>query len=219
MTPAPPSILAWTRAAVRPAPASFGPTLPPAPSVAVAAAHVGGEDGLAPIGVAGSDRRHGACRRVRRQKLPLRDGEHGAGDAYERRHGSPQPSIHQNPNRTFVKYQRLDVTHSTSSVAASTPPATGNDPLRIAILPARGPVVLADHEHLGDEHAVHEGSCDRVDGNAGIGRLEAEQEARSGRTRGACRESPAAPTSDAPAWQRGTRAARRAGAGPTCGMR
>ena len=62
------------------------------------------------------------------------DGENGShlaspkyGERHEEEHESGMSrASHQKPNRTFVKYQKLDVSHSVASIAASEPPRTGS---------------------------------------------------------------------------------------------
>ena len=64
-------------------------------------------------------------RRRRRERMPLREPEGRRGDDEQQRERLGGAS-HQNPNRTFVKYQRLEVSQSVVSTAASEPPSTGS---------------------------------------------------------------------------------------------
>ena len=57
--------------------------------------------------------------------MPLRERERRGSDDDEHRERNGG-AAHQNPNRTFVKYQRLDVSQSVVSTAASVPPSTGS---------------------------------------------------------------------------------------------
>ena len=80
------------------------------------------EDGLAAVEVA---RRRRSRRRRGREDLRLREREGRDGDGAADQDRSPA-AAHQNPNLTVVKYQRLDVSQSTTSIEASVSPAVGN---------------------------------------------------------------------------------------------
>lgn len=81
-------------------------------------------DGLAAIDVSG-DLGIPARGRGRREDLGLRERERrdrDGGPGEDRSQAAP----HQKPNLTDVKYQRLDVTHKTTSINASVKPAVGS---------------------------------------------------------------------------------------------
>ncbi len=61
-----------------------------------------------------------------RERMPDReaDGRERHGDESER--WRELPPRHQNPNRTFVKYQSAEVSHRTARIVASDPPSTGS---------------------------------------------------------------------------------------------
>ena len=94
------------------------------PRPAVTARALALEDDCAAVGVAGSD---GAPAGGRLEDLRLREGERRHDDAAPDDDRSPA-SAHQKPNRTFVKYQRLEVSQRTTSIDASVSPAVGQRP-------------------------------------------------------------------------------------------
>ena len=159
------------------APASAGPTPPPGPALAVAAGAGRREDGLAAGGVPGPDRGcAGRSARTGASRCALGEREHSARDADEHRHGPPEPPFHQKPNRTFVKYQRLDVSQRTSEHRRRAPPATGSTQCGYRCSRVAARLFSRITSILADEDAVDEGARDRVDRDAGVRRLEPEDE-------------------------------------------
>ena len=61
----------------------------------------------------------------RGERVPLGEPEDGERDRDENDERC-EAARHQKPNRTFVKYQKLDVSHSVARIAATEPPRTGS---------------------------------------------------------------------------------------------
>ena len=91
-------------------------------AVTVTAGAVLGEDGLATHHVA---RERAARRRGRREHRGLGEDERHHDDGAAGQNRAP-PAPHQKPNLTVVKYQKLDVSHSSRSIDASVRPAVGS---------------------------------------------------------------------------------------------
>ena len=92
------------------------------------------EGDLAAVCVAERDRGVRDRGRGRRERVRLRQHEDHRRHVDEQQHrpqgeAPREPSLvglrHQNPKRTLVKYQRLEVSHSATSSVASVPPTTG----------------------------------------------------------------------------------------------
>ncbi len=123
IVPRPVATTASTSSAVSPLPRSAGPTPPvasapwhPAQVAAKTDAPRAGVSRRAAAAAAGADGENG-CHSA--------SANDAAGDDEEQRERAAGLA-HQNPNRTFVKYQRLDVSQSVVSTAASDPPSTGS---------------------------------------------------------------------------------------------
>ena len=91
--------------------------------VAVASGAIALEGRLAAIDVATGDCDARGHRRL--EDLGLCERERPGRDSATDQDRSP-PAAHQNPNRTVVKYQRLDVSQSTASIDARVRPAVGS---------------------------------------------------------------------------------------------
>ena len=91
-------------------------------SVAVTACAFALEDRLAAVEVT---RRSSTRRSGRREDLRLRQRERRERDRAADQ-DRPPATTHQKPNLTVVKYQRLEVTQSTTSIDASVRPAVGS---------------------------------------------------------------------------------------------